>query len=120
MTEIEYASATRSGLSAYAGLARWSGLPLEDVIEAAREDRLGPLVESRQFARPLSCADALRRLREKRYAPGEVPKSPAELVGELRALRASWLVEHEVVRRQCSPEWRLGEIYAKRQPPWVH
>ena len=121
MTETEYASAGRGGLTAYQGLARWAGVSLETVVEHAEDGRLGTLIESRQHVRPLSGREALRRLSEKRYAPGTGPKSADELVGELRARRFIWdaeLSDHERQLHRGDPFWALAELRAKQVPSW--
>src|SRR5271166_2679246 len=84
MTEIEFASDGHRGLSAYQGLAKWAGIPLEAVVDAAEKDQLGELVERRQRIRPRSGAEALRHLERVRYAPGAKPRSPHAAIGELR------------------------------------
>jgi hypothetical protein len=115
--EVEYASASR-GLNAYESLAKWAGVPLEVVVERAQEGRLGELVETRSHMRPLSGAEALRHIESVRREPGSPPKSPHAALGELRAMRACWgAVEAEEARRHRDPDWRLGEILAKRIPP---
>jgi hypothetical protein len=117
--KTEYASTDRRGVSsAYEGLARWAGVSLATVVDYAREDRLGELVESRQYIRPMSGAEALRRLDEKRHAPGDKPRTPATLLGELRARKAIWDAEdrasyrHRLSAREC-----LEIIQAKKWVP---
>jgi len=114
MTSVEYASAARPVGSAYEGLARWAGVPLETVLDYARDDRLGQLVERRQYVRPLSGAEALRRLDELKYAPGSNPRL---LLGEMRAMKAVWDAEEEL-RRCRDVHERLVELHAKKIPPW--
>jgi hypothetical protein len=90
---------------------------LETVVDYAQRGRLGELVESRQYIRPMSGAEALRRLDEKRHAPGAEPKSGARALGELRALRKIWEVEMAEQRRR-DPQECLAEILGKRVPSW--
>jgi hypothetical protein len=94
---------------------------MDTVVDYARGDRLGELVESRQFTRPLSGTEALRRIEEKRHAPGTKPRSPHAALGELRAMKKIWAaeaVEYERQRRRRDPQDCLAEILAKQFPPW--
>jgi hypothetical protein len=113
----EYASADQRGLSAYEGLAKQAGVTLETVVEHAEAGRLGELIESRTYRRPLSGVEALRRTNEKRHAPGTRPKSGAAALGELRAWQAIWDAEGAELRRR-DPHECLTEILARRVPRW--
>ncbi len=115
--QTEYANGDQRGFSAYEGLARHAGVPLATVVEYAEQGRLGDLVESR--SRPLSGDEALRRINEKRHAPGIKPRSPHAALGELRARRLIWDYEarqHEP--RSRDPQECLKLILARRVPPW--
>jgi hypothetical protein len=116
----EYASAGALGLSAYEGLAQRTGKPLARIVELATQDRLGELFDARgNVGSPLTPAEALRRLDRIRHDPSARPQSsPGQLIGELRARKLLWEFEEEEARRRCDPVWRLGEILAKRVPPW--
>ena len=115
----EFAAAGRSGLSAYVGLALRARKPLSHIVELAAENRLGELFDSRGFVgKPLTGAEALGRMARLRYGPGEKPRSPAALIGELRARRFIWGLEAEEIQPERDPAWRLAQIYARRIPPW--
>lgn len=126
-TDIEFASSDRGLGGPYRSLAERTGRPLREIVELAQQDRLGELfgsngrllVEKRSHATPLSGRDALRRIEGLRYAPGTKPRSPAALLGELRARKACWAIEAEEAQRQRDPYWRLGDILAKQRSPWL-
>jgi hypothetical protein len=111
--ETEYANADGRGLSAYEGLARHAGVAMSTVVEYAEQGRLGELVERRAYTRRLSGAEALRQINAAKYAPGTKPKSGAEAIGELRALRLVWDAEGAEADRR-DPHRRLAELRAKR------
>lgn len=115
MRADEFASAGLS-LSPYAGLAARTGLPLRRVVELATQDRLGELFDARGFVgKPLTPQEALGRLYKQRYAPGEKPRSPAEALGELRALRTIWRAEERAfTRRDRDPREALAALEAMR------
>ena len=103
------------------------GVPLVDLpaeylaFFAARgfpRGRLGELIETRQHTRRLSGAEALRQIQSAKYPPGAKPKSAAELVGELRAMRAIWELEDAEAEHR-DPHRRLAELRAKQVPPWA-
>jgi hypothetical protein len=108
MIEVETAANGERGTTAKAGLARWAGVPLSRVDEVWGDARrVAELIESRQYVRPLTGAEALRHLYEKRYAPGDKPRTGASALGELRALKAIWAAEDQasyrprLTGRQC-------------------
>lgn len=114
----EFAGASRTAAAAYMGLAQWAGTSLANVVEHAEAGRLGELVEARSLTRPVSGAEALRVLERKRYPPGDRPKSPSALIGELRAKRLIWQAEEAERGRQIGrrdPFRALAELAAKRK-----
>lgn len=113
--DVEFASTSRA-LTAYQGLAKWAGVPLQTVADHARDGRLGELVETRQHTRPLSGREALRRIEEKRNAP--TAKSGARALGELRAKKVIWQAQEDAALRSRDPYQALAEIYAKQIPDW--
>ncbi len=118
----EYASGTRSSRKAFESLAARSGLPLHQIVALAEENRLNELFdEYGHIGRPLTPAEALRRLDAKRYGPGdEKPPSPAAALGHLRARMAEWDAEAAAHERAASANShrRLGEIRAAEIPSW--
>ncbi|MCV7090207.1 hypothetical protein [Mycobacterium interjectum] len=113
----EFASGDRSVSSAYRGLARWAGASLEAVVEHAEAGRLGELIEARSLTRPISGSEALRQLERRRYVPGEKPRSPAALLGELRALGLIWAAEEQHEHHSRDPRKLLAELDTKRWGP---
>ena len=108
--QTEFANGEQRGSTAFEGLARHAGVPLATVVEYAEQGRLGELVERRSYTRPLSGADAHRRINEKRSAPGtKPPRSPHAALGELRARRLIWDCEAAELRRR-DPHVRLAEL----------
>jgi hypothetical protein len=119
MSEIEFAGGRR-GLGPYDSLAKRSGQPLAYVVQLAAENRLGELFDEHGFVgRPRTPAEALRRLENRRHDPSVRRRSPAALLGELHAMRTIWAIEAEELHRQRDPSWRLGQILAKKTPPWL-
>jgi hypothetical protein len=122
-SKTEFASTGHRGItSPFQGLARWAGVPLDTVAEYARDGRLAELVETRQYTRPLSGAEAMRRIEENRGGPGSAqPKSGARALGELRARRTIWEAEDAEAGRQGRPRdpyLRLAELRARQVPDW--
>jgi hypothetical protein len=117
MPTTEYAN-TRRGSSAYQGLARWAGVSLQTVAQAAAENRLAAFIESRQHIRPLRGPEAFRRLEETRHPPGAKQRSPYQALGELRALQTIW-AEEDKDRRRRDPHRRLAQLRAQQIPPWA-
>jgi hypothetical protein len=118
MTATEFADATgRSAMSAYRSLAAWCGTSLETVVEYAERGALNELVETRELTGPVRGETALRHIERLRRDPSVTPRSPAELVGELRAQKLLWEVELAEAERR-NPYRRLAELYAN-VPPWA-
>jgi hypothetical protein len=114
MPPIEFATARR-GLTAYASLAERSGKPMSTVVALAEENRLHELFDEHGFVgKPRTPQEALRRLDQMRRPPGEKPKTPSELVGELRARKLIWEAEAAEANRR-DPKQRLAELYAQRR-----
>jgi hypothetical protein len=111
----EFASGARSIASAYHSLAQWAGVPLEEVASYAERGALNELVEQRELAGPVRGSTALRHIEKLRRDPSK--KSPAALVGELRAQRAVWEAQ-EAGLRTSDPIGRLAELYRRRDGWW--
>lgn len=121
MSSTEFAAGGRRGLSPYEGLAARTGKPLARIVELASQNRLGELFDSRGIlvGRPLTPAEALRNLDRIRYSPGQEPRSPAALIGELRARQVIWAEEERQRARMRNPLMCLVELAAKQIPPWA-
>jgi hypothetical protein len=89
MAKIEFASAGKGGLSAFAGLAKRTGRPLSEIVELAAENRLLELFDRNGFVgKPLTGEEARRRL--DKLKDGRPPLSPAIALAQLEARRAGW------------------------------
>lgn len=112
----EFASGQR-GLTAYEGLALRTGKPVAHIAELAGADRLSELFDSRGQlkGRPLTPIEALRRLDEKRYGPGQGPLSPAAAKIILRRWMSGWDDEvRERERRRRNPYLAIAELQRQR------
>jgi hypothetical protein len=114
--KIEYASAGRSGSSAYGTIAQRTGLPVSQVRALAGEDRLGELFD-RNGSLTGGAHAKLAHLEECRNSPARKRTSPHVALARLRALQKIWDVELGE-QRSRDPQARLAEILGKAVPPW--
>lgn len=116
MTEpVEFASGSRGLGGAIESCAKFLGLDLATTARAAATGRLGELIEQRRLTAPVRGAEALRQIEELRVPPWEERPTPAQRIGQLRAIRLSWAAEEQDSR---DPYHLLAELRRQRAG-WV-